>query len=128
MAQGDPNPFDEIEADLGPVLRDVAEEMLARVQDRISVDVERVGSRVIRSKPGEHPRRDTGNLYASFIVEENTENHTVAAAVTTDVEYAVYLQLGMDRPITDAGPDGPALLDEYEPLVIDRIAGVIERR
>lgn len=114
------NPFDDILDDLLAADREVGDEMVARVQDRLSIDVEFVGGEVIRSKPGEHPRRETGNLYGSFTTRTVQEGDTFRTIVDTDVFYAVNLQELMDRPIVTG------LMEEYEPLILDRQVRVIE--
>lgn len=123
--EGDLNPFDVLAHQFEGIMREIGDEMLARVQDRCSVDVERVGDHVIRSVPGEHPRRDTSFLYDSFATA-TTRGQNIVTTIGTDVIYAPRLQLLMSRPIFDAGAGEPALLDEYAPLVVQRVSAVVE--
>ena len=46
-------------------MRGMAPELVADINALISVPVGRIGGRTIRSRPGEPPRLDTGNLRAS---------------------------------------------------------------
>lgn len=113
------NPFDGIAADLVKVQQEIGEEIVARTQDRCSIDVEYIGNHIVRSKPGENPRRETGKLWGSFESETNIDGEIVRTVIDTDVFYATELQELRDRPIFDG------LLDEYEPLILDRIAETI---
>jgi patatin-like phospholipase/acyl hydrolase len=114
------NPFDDILDDLLAAEAEIGEEIVARVQDDCSVDVEILGETVIRSKPGEHPRRETGDLYNSFKTHTTVDGGTVATVVDSDIWYAVNLENVMDRPIFTGK------LDEYEPLILDRHVRAIE--
>ena len=63
---------------------------------------------VRRSKPGESPYKQTGQLSQSIAVERNPANLT--ARVGPGVRYGAYLELGMNRPhirlsLTNKTPD-----------------------
>lgn len=51
---------------------------------------------VRRSKPGESPYKQTGQLSQSIAVERNPANLT--ARIGPGVKYGAYLELGMNRP------------------------------
>lgn len=51
---------------------------------------------VRRSKPGESPYKQTGQLSQSIAVERNPANLT--ARIGPGVRYGAYLELGMNRP------------------------------
>jgi hypothetical protein len=51
---------------------------------------------VRRSKPGESPYKQTGQLSQSIAVERNPA--TLTARIGPGVKYGAYLELGMDRP------------------------------
>ncbi len=72
----------------GSLLRD-------EIKVRISLPVVKVKGRVVlRSKPGEFPRLETGHLRRSiFSIME--DDHTVA--VGSPLDYALYLELGTSR-------------------------------
>ena len=51
---------------------------------------------VRRSKPGESPYKQTGQLSQSIAVERNPA--TLTARIGPGVKYGAYLELGMNRP------------------------------
>lgn len=123
--EGDLNPFDVLAPQFEGIMREIGEEMVARVQDRCSIDVQGSPPHMIRSKPGEHPRRETYRLYESF-KSKTVMDQNIVTTVDTDVPYAPRLQFNLARPIFDAGQGEPSLLDEYSPLVIQRVIEAIE--
>lgn len=58
--------------------------------------VKRLKYGVRRSKPGESPYKQTGQLSQSIAVERNPANLT--ARIGPGVRYGAYLELGMNRP------------------------------
>lgn len=91
--------FDRIGARVESVVKQKLDGMRDDVQKRISVDVERRGGKVIRSQPGEPPRRDTRKLYASTTSEVIRAGDVVSGAVSVDTPYAQRLNNEMNRPI-----------------------------
>lgn len=93
--------FDRIGQNVQKALETKLGEMRDEVQKRISVDVERRGGKVIRSRPGEPPRRDTKKLYKSAESEVIHTDDTVTGAVSVETPYAQRLNdpAQLDRPI-----------------------------
>lgn len=93
--------FDRIGLNVQTVLEAKLAEMRDEVQKRISVDVERRGGKVIRSKKGEPPRRDTKKLHNSAESEVIRTDDTVTGAVSVETPYAKHLNdpAQLDRPI-----------------------------
>lgn len=91
------------------------------VRDKVSIDVERIGSTVIRSLPGEPPRRDTGEYWDSIGFDaEDTGDMITASAFSTNwkapmleygTRYAARPHWG--RVWDDYMPTIPAKFDEY---------------
>lgn len=105
MAESSPNPFDAIADDLADLAREFSRRVEARVQENLSVPVEYVGGGVIRSKEGEHPRRETGNLRGSTQARVRRPGPgEVAVELDSAAGYAERLQLEMNRPITNNVP------------------------
>lgn len=101
----DPPLFDRIARLIADAHRDTGSAVVIDVKDRVSVPVgyaigPRGGSRKIRSKPGEPPRKDKGNLQAS-IASETIEptGDVIDSSVSASVPYARRLELDLHRPI-----------------------------
>lgn len=113
---------DKLAARLARGLLPAMEDVRTEVQQRISVPVERVGKKVIRSKPGEPPRRDTGRLYTSAAAQVIDATRQVVGSVSVDTPYARRLVRQMNRPIF--GPvlskHRPAILAALRRAVADR--------
>jgi hypothetical protein len=107
----------QVKATMDAALRDTADDM-RRI---ISVPVVRSGGKVIRSKPGEPPRKDTGKLLASVqSVVESLEKDKVRGSVSTNVFYDVFLTNGTSKmaPRPYAGPTEA----KWERLIENRLA------
>lgn len=94
--------FDELrDRIIVPVFEQAGSDMVNDMREMISVPVEyiagpRGGIIVIRSNPGEPPRRETGDLWASI------QYLVIAPAgvwmvVFSDIEYSLYLEQGTER-------------------------------
>jgi hypothetical protein len=118
--------FDDIAAEMGPALSGVGAAMVETIQEFISIDVQRAKGRVIRSAPGEHPRRDTGRLFGSIAQDVEREGDLFTITVDTDTPYAPYLEFGTSkmaiRPIFDG------MLERFEPILMNTAIAVIEGR
>lgn len=117
MAESDPNPFDEIDAELREKFELLGTQMDDKVREWIGIDVGFAKGRIVRSKPGEHPRKETGRLQGSFDNEATLEDGVIKVTVFTDVPYAIFLQNGTSkmakRPIIDG------LLELFDPQLDD---------
>lgn len=122
--QSSPDPlslFDEIEADIAAKSREIAEKIAIDVKDRIGVPVgyaigPKGGTRKIRSKRGEPPRKDTGKLQAGLQSDVIQVTGQIAASVFNEVPYGEPLERKLDRPIlTD-------LAETYEDYIADGVA------
>ncbi len=113
--------FDDMEADIASAARTITEKIVIDVQDRIGKPVgfiigPRGGTKKIRSKPGEPPRKDTGTLQAGMTSEVIAVVGQVAGSVFDEVPYAERLEGSLDRPIlTD-------LAETYEDYIADGLA------
>lgn len=116
--------FDELrDRIIVPVFEQAASDMVDEMREMISVPVEyiagpRGGIIVIRSSPGEAPRRETGDLWASiqFMV---IAPRGVFMVVFTDVEYSLYLEQGTDR--MDPRPHWSTLLQIWQEILPMRL-------
>lgn len=119
---------DEVDAimeDLHERLRRGMEELslavVEKTRDTLSVPVERDGSHVIRSAPGESPRKDSGDLYNSISnsgVQDTDDG--VSDEVGSDVWYAYNLQHGTDK--VAARPYLDKVVDEVGPNAAEFVA------
>jgi hypothetical protein len=102
-----------------------AEIMRDEAKERIGVPVVRQGGKVIRSKPGEPPRRDKGKLQASASAQTINATSTVQASVSVSTPYAKRLNDQMNRPIF--GPilsnNKKAILDAVRTAIVSDTKG-----
>lgn len=82
-------------------LKAAGDHLLAKTKDNISIDVVRLaGGKVIRSKPGEYPRRDTKRLQQTL--RGALDLKALEARVESPMDYALKLEAqgvkGGDRP------------------------------
>lgn len=91
------------------------------IQQRVSIPVERVGGKVIRSKRGEAPRLDTSRLHNNVDVQVIEGTDTVRGSVSVNVPYAERLNdpSQLNRPIAGDEPDRH--LDGIADALADRI-------
>lgn len=77
-------------------LRAATKHVRDRTAENISVDVERLpDGRVIRSKPGEFPRRDTRKLFTTL--QTFVDSKLLEGRVESPMAYALPLEQDMDR-------------------------------
>jgi hypothetical protein len=89
-------------ADAESGIRDIVSSSRADLQASISVPVgyasgPRGGLMVIRSKPGEPPRRETGNYVNSWGESVVIDGLRVVGRIYSDVDYGSYLSTGTSR-------------------------------
>lgn len=96
--------WDTVDSNIEVGLHPLGEKIVETIKADLSVPVEymtrpRGGIHIIRSKSGEHPRRETGKLQAGvdhFVFQSGS---IVGLNVYDPVNYARYLDPGMNRPI-----------------------------
>lgn len=91
--------FDDIIRDVTSAMRAEGERMAAEIKDRVSVPVERTGGKVIRSKRGEPPRKDSGRLQAEIASDTIEVGDVVSMAVYSPTPYGSTLEDPMERLI-----------------------------
>lgn len=102
-------------------------DIVAELRDVIGVRVQRVGSEVIRSEPGEPPRRDSSKLYDSLRSHVQRDSATSAAlSVSTDVEYAAWLEEGTGR--MEARPWWAVTFGRIGPYIKDKLSDHLSER
>jgi hypothetical protein len=93
-------------------------------KDRVSIDVVRSGSQVIRSLPGEPPRRDRGDLYDNIESRTEADAEVITVSVDTDIPHALFTDAGTDRMAARPhAPDPDEFLASLVDAVIDAIEG-----
>lgn len=91
--------FDRISASVERALHPVLDAMAQQVRQRIGVPVDKSKKPWVRSKPGEPPRKDTGQLQASTNIQSIDANSEIRGSVSVERPYARRLNNEMDRPI-----------------------------
>lgn len=96
------------------------------LRELISIPVVRTKGKVIRSSPGQPPRKDTGALLASVkSVIDEIEKDRIAVTISTDTDYDQFLKNGTARMA--ARPfDGP-IETKWEPIIENRL-GIAARQ
>lgn len=84
--------FDVIRDTVAQTFANGGEAMVQDMRQMISVDVQYIGGSIIRSVPGEAPRRETGALYESIAKLVEVGLYGVEMAVYTEIPYSVWLQ------------------------------------
>lgn len=91
LAQASPNPADLYARRLAANWRRLGEEIIRAKRADLSVPVQHTAGGVIRSKEGEHPRRETGNLRGAIESRVSREGDLVRMKFDCPVEYAGHL-------------------------------------
>ena len=122
--------FDDIATDIVTAWAQVGGEIQTEVKQDLSVPVEvRTGPRggriVIRSKLGEHPRRETGLLQGSVMGAVERHDLSISMFVFDPVFYAIFLDPGLDRPIIGGSSRFPSVADRFTDKVVDAVAAAI---
>ena len=121
--------FDAIQSDCFTAIERLGQQVADEWKERISVPVEyargpRGGRKIIRSEPGEPPRRESGVLWESIAAQTEADGYVVTTVIGSDVEYAPYLQEGtfemFPRPMM---PDPDQLQEQFVNAVADAIEG-----
>jgi hypothetical protein len=100
--------------------------IVPEIKDRIGTPVgfeigPRGGTRIIRSKPSEPPRKETGNLQKSIAGETQIESDSIVLEISSDVKYAPFLDPNKQRIIfTDVA-------EEFVDVVMNNIVDSIHQ-
>jgi hypothetical protein len=94
-------------------------EVLEALRQSVSVPVGRAGSRVIRSAPGEPPRREFADYIASLGTETAFLPAGVSASVFTDMQRGRWLEDGTSR--MQPRPHFAPIFDRYAALAAEAI-------
>jgi hypothetical protein len=104
MPEESANPFDEIDRQLAADAREFAERLVAAKRADLRVPV--TYNPTVRSKPGEPPRRETGNLQGGIEARVfQPEPGITEVVLDSPAGYAERLQLEMNRPIFNDVPE-----------------------
>ena len=110
--------FDDINQDIAAEFERIGAEMVADAQQRLAVPV--TFHPLVRSKPGENPRKETGDLQKNIQHRVDTPESTQAVlTVFSTTFYAPILQDSKDRPVLSDTAEA------FEEVIPDRIAAVI---
>ncbi len=115
--------FDRIEESVQREYEEVAWEMTADLMTSLSVQVEYIGGYVIRSKPGEAPRREFGDLIRSVDFATSRVNALVRLDVFSTSMISVYLNEGTDR--IAPRPHWQPLIDNWRDQLLPRTASAV---
>lgn len=95
----------------GPAFDEFGREVLDALRTSVSVPVGYAGSRVIRSRPGEPPRRETGDYRAGLGTELTYLPAGVSTSIFTDDQLGPWLENGTSR--MEARPHFEPIFDRY---------------
>lgn len=85
--------LDRLEVAVDSVVWDIREAL----RDAVSKPVGRSGTRIIRSKPGEPPRRETGKYQGSITHYTRRQGNAIRGAAGTPMQRGVWLNHGTSR-------------------------------
>lgn len=131
MAEGDPNPFEQLAPVFERDMEAVGAAMVETVKSRLSVLCSVYHASVARhdhrhSLPGEHPRYETGRLLESIAhAVYGDDPQRIVLLVDTDAPYAAQLEIGMNRPIFRSADSSVDVLTEFEPVALEALAASI---
>lgn len=94
-----------------------------RLRDKLRVPVVRQGSRVIRSKPGEPPRKDKGNYQSSMDRVTVVSGDRIRAVAGTNMVRGVWLENGTGRMAPR--PHASVVIQEFKSEVLDRVRAAL---
>jgi hypothetical protein len=90
------------------------------LQGMLSIPVQKVGKRIVRSKPGESPRSETGRLLRT-VADEVTRpaRDQIALVISTSTAYDQFLVSGTSRMAPR--PFDKILEKKWAPIIEDRL-------
>lgn len=108
-----PTPEEQIDAIIEPVMRDLGYEIVADIQEQISIHWPPASS------PFNPPHLRTGELHAGVTFDYEQTGSTYVLSITSNMFYSLFLEYGTDRMIKR--PYMLPALEHWTPLVIDRL-------
>lgn len=120
-----PDLFDEIAADIGKEFEAVGPLIVSDVKTLISINVEYGpgGAVIVRSKPGEPPRRETGLLQSSIGYGVQS-GEIVSLQIDSDCPYSGFLEKGTTHMAQR--PYFETVADFWANELPDRLVNVIQ--
>jgi hypothetical protein len=104
--------IDDLRERAGTAFDEFGREVLDALRESVSVPVQYAGSRVIRSAPGEPPRRETGDYRAGLGTELTFLPAGVSTSIFTDAPLGPWLENGTSRGLA-ARPHFAPIFDRY---------------
>jgi hypothetical protein len=98
----------------------LGEEIADDLRETISIPVERIGSSLIRSLPGEPPRKETGGYRLTIEDDTQDEGDRVRTSIFTDSVIGKYLEYGTSRMA--ARPHFAEIYEKYAAIAARMIA------
>lgn len=124
--------FDVIRSDVFDAMDVMGGQIADAWQEEISIDVEYGQNAfgqyevVVRSAPGESPRRESGDLYESIDARTATDDQVVTTEVDTDIEYGYTLEVGRTNCLPR--PHRTPIFERFADPMIDAVVNAITRR
>jgi hypothetical protein len=96
----------DVVQEVAGAMRLYGEEVATDLRESLSVPVQYVGSRIIRSKPGERPRKETGKYRGTVATDTTIEGRRVVTRIGPRSHIAEFLEDGTSRmaPRPHVGP------------------------
>jgi len=112
--------IDRLKERLRVAAEPVVEGLAKNVANLINKPVGRVGGKVIRSNPGEPPRRETGKYAKSWRSRVTVNGDNIRGLAYSPVKYGAYLQTGTARMA--ARPHVDEVVRRARPVISGQIA------
>lgn len=105
---------------------EIGAELEARFRELLSVQVEGTGKEVVRSKPGEAPRRESGGYEGSFKHVTTVEGDTVATRAGTEDPRGAWFTGG--TATMQPRPHAETVRDEFAEHAEERVLQAISNK
>lgn len=123
--------FDAIRSDVFDAMDVMGGQIADAWQEELAIDVEYGQNAygqyevVVRSLPGESPRRESGNLYESIDTRTSSDDQVVSTEIDSDVEYGFTLEVGRENVLPR--PHRDPIVDRFTEPMIDAVIGAVSR-
>lgn len=81
------------------ITQDIAVEMKQEVKNILDIPVSKNGAKIVRSRPGQPPRKNSGNLQNSvdYLLEQKGTEISIKVFCDNSAPYALYLEYGTQK-------------------------------
>ena len=106
------------------ITQGIALEMKQEVKNLLDIPVSKNGAKIVRSRPGQPPRKSSGNLQNSvdYLLEQKGTEISIKVFCDNSAPYALYLEYGTQK--TAPRPFMLPTLNKYALVLKEEIKGI----